>query len=110
MFHVQQRGAASLIEVREDLDIATASTLESAIVIAECTSTARIVVSLEHCPYCDSSGLAALIRSKKRLGDRLIVVVPLESRVRRVFEVTGLTAALDLHPNLRVALDGAGSP
>lgn len=104
MFHVQQRGNANLIDVREDLDIATASTLESAIVIAECTSASRIVVSLESCPYCDSSALAALIRSKKRLGDRLTIVVPIESRTRRIFDMTGLSAKLDVRTDVNAAL------
>ena len=63
MLDVRQYGVATIIEVREDLDIATAATLESAIVVAEGTATSRIFVSLEYCPYCDSTALAVLVRA-----------------------------------------------
>lgn len=93
-------GDACVIDVREDLDIASASELESAIVVAECGSSTRIVVSFETCRYCDSTGLAVLIRSKKRLGERLAIVVPPGCRVERIFTVTALRDALAIYDSV----------
>lgn len=110
MFHAQRREGKSVIDVRDDLDRATISALESAIVLAECTSLDRLVVSLEHCRFCDSSALSALVSSKRRLGRRLIVVVPQESHLRRIIDMAGLTASLELCPSLRLALAEPNAP
>ena len=94
-FEIRETPDATIIHVAQDLDIATSPDLEKAIAIAEARAK-KIVVSLEHCTYCDSSALGVLIRTKKHLGDRLVTVVPIENRARRIFEITGLVAALEI--------------
>lgn len=99
MFRVQYTPLAGLIEIRDDLDASSTPGLDEAMTLAASESN-RIVVSLEHCDYCDSSALGVFIRQKKRLGDRLIIVVPKNITVRRIFEITDLINVLDIADSL----------
>ncbi len=106
MFHVQKHQEASLIEVGDDLDCFSAPALESAIALIEAADETA-VVSLEHCDYCDSSGLAVLIKAKKRLGSRLVIVVPEQSKAYRIFTLTDLLKPLDIKGERPDAIDVA---
>jgi anti-anti-sigma regulatory factor len=83
MLDVDTRSDATVIFVTADLDIASG----------------------EHCPFCDSTGLGIFMRTKNRLGSTFAVVVPQDSRCRRIFEVTKLDAILPVYPTLEAALD-----
>jgi len=103
MFEVERRGDASIIHVDDDLDIASKDHLSDALARAEQAAAPRVIVSLERCLYCDSSGLAELIRAHKRLGTALIVVVPPASQCRRIFEIAGLVTILRVYPSIDAA-------
>lgn len=103
MFHVQQRPLASVIEVGDDLDAFSSPALDRAITLAESAST-PIVVSLEQCAYCDSSALGVLIRAKRRLDDRLYIVVPEDAMARRIFEIADLIDVLEIIENVPTSL------
>jgi anti-sigma B factor antagonist len=71
----------------------------TAIEVAVARETDRLVVDLTHTTYLDSAGLALLLRLAERMQARqqmLSVVVPLDSRVRRAFELTGLLSVIDV--------------
>ncbi len=105
MFDVERRGDASIVHIDEDLDIACRERLGASIEAAERMDSPRlIVISLERCAYCDSSGLAELLKAYKRLRQHLVVVVPSGSQCRRVFEITGLNAILQISPSIDSAL------
>ncbi len=105
MFEVERRGDACIVHVDEDLDIACKERLGASVEAAEGVDSPRlIVVSLERCAYCDSSGLAELLKAYKRLRQRLVVVVPSGSQCRRIFEITGLNAILQISPSIDSAL------
>ena len=53
--------------------------------------------------YIDSTVLSVLIRQKRRAGAHLRIVVPPASRLRRIFEVTGLLARLDIKASIEEA-------
>jgi anti-sigma B factor antagonist len=106
MYVTRQAYKAGVIEVDKDLDIVSSPDLAAAISAAEeSMPQLPIVVSLEHCPYCDSTGLAVLVRAKSRLGAKLAIVVPPAKRISRVFEVTGLIVHLSTRDSLTEALD-----
>lgn len=92
-FHVQRIDRSGVIDVGEDLDGFSSPAFEKTITRAE-SENDHIVVSLERCAYCDSTALAVLIRAKKRLGDRLLIIVPKDVSVRRIFEITDLIDVL----------------
>jgi anti-anti-sigma factor len=55
-----------------------------------------LVVDLTACNYLDSTILNVLIRAANAALNRVGVVVPADSRVRRIFNITGLEDALRL--------------
>jgi anti-anti-sigma factor len=99
-----RRDGANLIDVQADLDILSSPALLSAVALAANTSPGRIVVDLSACRYCDSSGLGALMKAKKRLGERLAIVGPSRREGRRIFDVVSLSEALPLYATLEEAL------
>lgn len=99
LFHVQRTPLASVLEVEEDLNAFTSPALEKAVRIAESVS-GLIIVRLEYCNYCDSSGLGVFIRLKQRLGNRIIFVIPKNVAVRHIFEITDLIGVLDITDEL----------
>lgn len=62
------------------------------------------IVSLEHCSYFDSSGLALLIRLRKRIGPGLVLVVPEDAYVRKILNVTGLASKIRIADSLAQAV------
>lgn len=109
MYHTVQRDNASIIEVTNELDIASAPALSSAIEMAAQSADRPIIVSLEQCTFCDSTGLGALATAKKRLGAQFILVLPPSNRVTRIFDVTGLTTYLTPCASLQEALDSTNA-
>ena len=85
---------ATLVSVRGDLDIKTAPDL--------CARLLRhrgqqLVVDLSKLAFCDSCGLRALVgeaRETRICGGSLSVVAPEGGPVRRLLDLTGLTAVL----------------
>ena len=81
------------VAVRGDVDLATAPALEDALADAIRESAGALVVDLSEVGFLDSSGLQVLMRARALLGreDRALVVVCPFGRVRRVFELTGVS-------------------
>ncbi len=105
IFSVIQKRDISVIQVEDDLDIATSAALASAIDLASLSTLRRIVVSLETCRYRDASGLHVLLKAKTRLGNRLSIVVPPRRSSRLIFEITELVEELSLRATLDEALE-----
>jgi anti-anti-sigma factor len=99
-FEIQSAHAAGVLTVgvSGEVDMATAPALGQAI---EGTSelTTRVIVDLSGVTFLDSSALNMLVVAKRALAGRgveLRVVSPLDRAVRRVFEITHLTADLSV--------------
>ncbi len=105
MYSVTQYGDGCLIRVEHDLDIVTSPSLASAIELAASGTTGRVIVSLEACSYCDASALTVFLRVKTALGARFSIFVPRESRVRRLFEITGLLQRLGVVASISPTAD-----
>jgi anti-anti-sigma factor len=107
MFCVSQREDVTVIDVTEDVDIVSGSLLENAIALAEQQTSSHLIVNMEACKYCDSTGLAVLIRARKRLRERLLVVMTPGSICHRIFAITGLTDVFQASPDIQSALSRA---
>jgi anti-anti-sigma factor len=99
---------ATIVRVREELDVLSAPQFEDVLRRAEEGGSGRVFVSLEDCPYCDSTFLNIVLRTVFRIGTRFGVIVPPGSLSRRIFEVAGLAAQPFVFDSLAEAL--AGSP
>jgi len=104
MLSVQRSGnATSIINVHADLDRVTSPALEAAILLAAPES-GRVVVSLEHCSYCDSSALALFVRARRSLGSRFMLVIPDGGSIQKIFQITGLSTVLSIYTTLEAAV------
>jgi anti-sigma B factor antagonist len=100
-----------IVEVRGELELATAPTLGQRIrrpLFWE--GTERVVVDLSAVVFIDSSGASALLLSvshARALGLALVFVCP-EGDVMRRLRTYGLDSMLDLYPTRELALDAVG--
>ena len=95
----EQRGSLCLVRVYGEIDMSNDQDVLTAIEVAVARETDRLVVDLTNTTYLDSAGLALLLRLSERIQARqqlLSVVVPVDSRVRRAFELTGLLSVIDV--------------
>lgn len=103
-FLVERLGKFTLVHVIGELDIGNYTELSDAIDRAAGAAPGPLIVAFLECTYVDTSGLTALVRAHRLYGKRLHVVVGPESKVHRIFEITGLHRALLVHKDFRVAL------
>jgi anti-sigma B factor antagonist len=100
MFDVELLPDATILSVTTDIDIANADGLWSAIELEITTRHRPIVVSLQDCPYCDSTGLSVFVRAAKRFDGQFALHVPPSSQCARILDLTGLSGALPIYPSL----------
>ena len=81
------------ISVAGEIDIATAAELDEVFFEARMAEPFSLIVSLEGCGYCDSSGLSVLLRHAHHVPN-FISVVPEDSDVRRLFRVAKVEETL----------------
>ncbi len=86
------------IELRGELDLATAPQVEEALAGAEGDAPGLIVLDLSKLSFLDSSGLRTIVAADARARDvgRRLAVVKGPEAVQRVFTITGLEDRLDL--------------
>jgi anti-sigma B factor antagonist len=87
------------LAIRGEVDIASAPELEEALEDAIRQSEGALLVDLSGVEFLDSSGLQVLLRVRARLGteDRALALVCPFGRVRRVFELAGLSDVFALY-------------
>src|SRR4029079_8954185 len=98
-FAIEVSGAAATptVVVRGEIDVATSPQLRDE--LNELVSRGARVLTLDFADvsFVDSSGLGVLVGAYKRLredGDGSVRIVSAQPSVRKVFEITGLEAAL----------------
>jgi anti-anti-sigma factor len=96
MFTVEVRPDATMIRVTDHIDISSADRLWSEIAARH----VPVVVSLEGCPYCDSTALSIFVRAAKRFAGLFALIVPPDSRCEWQFDLTGLTWALPVYASV----------
>jgi anti-anti-sigma factor len=89
------------LEVDGEIDLSSAPGLLDSVLCAALASDHRqVVIDLHRVSFIDSSGLAAIIETNRRLrddGSHLVLTRP-SPLVRQLFEMTGLDEVLDLRP------------
>jgi anti-sigma B factor antagonist len=104
--------SASIVSVQGELDLATTPQLENALLAAESDRGTDVVLDLCEVEFIDSTALRALILSAERLneqGNELQVACG-PGAVRRLFELTVLTAKFGMHENREDAVAALASP
>jgi len=91
--HLRPRpGGVAMLEVQGEVEIYTAPRLREAIVHALEEGYTRLIVNLEGVQYLDSTGLGALVGGRARARERggNLVLICTQSRLLRLFDITGL--------------------
>lgn len=107
---VTKKDGAAVLRVTGEIDVATAPRLREQVVALVGEGETRIVVDLEGVDFIDSTGLGALVGALKRIrthGGELAIVCT-QSRLLKVFEITGLVRVFELHDTVNAAV-AAGS-
>jgi anti-sigma B factor antagonist len=98
---LERRGTATepVIVARGEIDVATSPILRSELTSALALRPRELTLDLRDVSFVDSSGLGVMVGALKRLreagGERFAIVQPQDS-VRKVFDITGLSALFDL--------------
>jgi anti-sigma B factor antagonist len=91
------------IAVGGEIDLANAATVEQQILDAISNQLAHVTLDLHGLTYIDSAGLRVLFTLGTRLQTLQIaseLIVPPESPIRKLVELTGLAATIPVRPAL----------
>ena len=105
---VEERGDVAVLAVSGEVDVATVPRLREQLHGLVASGTPRIVVDLDAVDFLDSTGLGVLVGALKRVranGGELALVCT-SPRIRKVFEVTGLTKVFALYDTVDEAASG----
>ena len=100
----------TVVAVRGEVDFGSAPRLRELLVSTAMEGNRNVVVDLRAVEFLDSTGLGVLVGALKRyrtLGGDLHLVIS-TSRIRSVFELTGLTTAFPIHDTVGSAVEAAG--
>ena len=92
-----------------EIDLSNAQALGDQVEAAVSNRAGGLVLDLSGITYLDSTGLHLIFRLARRLGDRqqaLRLVVPEESRIRRLLRVTGVSTVAEIVTDVERAVDG----
>ena len=90
--------------------MATAPAFEQSLLDAADSGTAQVIVDLSGCSYFDSTGLKALLATRRHLDpmNRRLSVVMSNPNMLEIFRITGFDRRFEIHPSLKSALNGHG--
>ena len=99
----------SVVSVFGEVDVATAPELKERLTGLVNEGRVKLVLDLSGVDFLDSTGLGMIVSALKRArthgGDLRIVCT--ESRITRLFEITGLDKALTVLPTVDAAVAGS---
>ncbi|HUR22718.1 MAG TPA: STAS domain-containing protein [Acidimicrobiales bacterium] len=105
---VEERDGFAVLSVRGEVDVYTAPRFRERLIELVSEGKHKIIVDLEGVDFLDSTGLGVLVGGLKRLrshdGDLLLVCT--QSRILKVFEITGLTKVFSIHDSVDAAVGG----
>jgi anti-sigma B factor antagonist len=106
-FHIEERAGTHppVVAVSGEIDVATAPQLRECLHHVIAQGEATVVLDLLGVTFLDSTALGVLVGALKRcreLGGELHVVVA-DSRIVKIFEITGLTSVFTIADSLESA-------
>jgi anti-sigma B factor antagonist len=100
-------GDCAVLQVAGEVDAYTAPMLREQIRDLAAKGAVHLIADLGQVGFLDSTGLGALVGGLKRLREAggsltLVIVAP---RILRLFQITGLTKVLAIHPSVAEAIN-----
>ncbi len=102
-------GDRTIVVVGGEIDVYTAPKLREQLIDLVSSGQYHLVVDMEGVEFLDSTGLGVLVGALKRVrsNDGDLHLVCTQPRIRKVFEVTGLTKVFSLYDSVDEAAAGA---
>jgi anti-anti-sigma factor len=103
----ERRGGAMLARIKGEVDLSNAAAVKEQILDAVPNTTMALVVDLTETEYLDSSGIRLIFELAGRLesrGQKLDLVIPEESVVRRVLVLTEVQQAVPMSRSVEAVL------
>ena len=99
----------AVLAVKGEVDVYTAPRFRERLIELVSQGKHKIVVDLDGVDFLDSTGLGVLVGGLKRLRshDGDLVLVCTQSRILKVFEITGLTKVFQIHESVDGAVGAA---
>ncbi len=107
-FKIDKLGNHTLIKVLEEkLDTHIAPTLKSELVLVSGNGEKNIILDLENCKYCDSSGLSAILVANRlcKNANGTFVLTGLSDAVERLITISQLDTVLNISDNVEKAVE-----
>ena len=106
---VQDHGDHAMINVGGEIDLATSPQLQAVLVVLVDRGLHQLIIDLDQVSFLDCAGIGMLVDARRRVQEhggslKLVRPAPL---VRRVLEVTGMTAVfpIDSSPGEALAIE-----
>ena len=106
---VQDHGDQAMINVGGEIDLATSPQLQAVLVVLVDRGLHQLIIDLDQVSFLDCAGIGMLVDARRRVQEhggslKLVRPAPL---VRRVLEVTGMTAVfpIDSSPGEALAIE-----
>jgi anti-sigma B factor antagonist len=98
----EERGGATVLSLRGEIDVYTAPRLRQAIVDLVDAGSFRLVVDMEKVDFLDSTGLGVLVEGLKRVKNRngSLSIVATQDKILKIFDITGLNKAFAIHASV----------
>ena len=100
-------GDAVLARLKGEVDLSNAPTVKEQVLDAVPNTASELVLDLTHAEHLDSSGVRLIFELSERLGNRgqkLELVVPNESVIRRVLVLTEVHQVVPMFTSVEAAL------
>ncbi len=104
---LDRRGGSIVARLRGEVDLSNASYVREQLLAATPNDALALVLDISGCRYLDSAAIEVLFDVSRRLSRRrqeLRLVMPPESPLRRVIELTEVHTAAPLYESLDAAL------
>jgi anti-sigma B factor antagonist len=101
---------ATVVEVSGEIDLHSAPQLRAELLKAVDAAHPKVVIDLAEVTFIDSTGIGVLVGALKRAREKggALNFCGVQTRVKRVFEITGLMKALPLFDSRELALKAFG--
>jgi len=102
----------TVIEVGGEIDVYTAPKLREGLVSLVESGTYELIVDMESVEFLDSTGLGVLVGGLKRVRahDGWIDLVCTQSRILRIFRITGLNRVFSIYDTVAEAVAAHDAP
>jgi anti-sigma B factor antagonist len=104
---VERRDAAIVAHLSGEIDMTNATYMRDQLLDSMPNDAIRLVIDIGACRYLDSAAIEVLFDLSRRLGRRrqeLRLVMPPDSPLKRVIELTEVHTAAPVHGSLEAAL------